>query len=55
MWLSLLICCTREAFHYHKVPEDLRRLVANYLKEHTVMYDDEDEISRRRLMSCHVP
>ncbi|CAB3234516.1 unnamed protein product [Arctia plantaginis] len=47
--------CIREALHYHGVPKYLRRLVADYLEERTVVYEDRDGNSRCRPMSCGVP
>ncbi|CAB3252341.1 unnamed protein product [Arctia plantaginis] len=52
---SLPFSCIREARRYHGVPEYLRRLVADYLEERTVMYEDRDAVLRRRAMSCGVP
>ncbi|CAB3235600.1 unnamed protein product [Arctia plantaginis] len=52
---SLPFSCIREALRYHGVPEYLRRLVADYLEERTVMYEDRDGVLRRRAMSCGVP
>ncbi|CAB3229252.1 unnamed protein product [Arctia plantaginis] len=52
---SLPFSCIREALRYHGVPEYLRRLVADYLEERTVMYEDRDGVLRRRAMSCGIP
>ncbi|CAB3224110.1 unnamed protein product [Arctia plantaginis] len=52
---SLPFNCIREALHYHGVPKYLRRLVADYLEERTVVYEDRDGNSRCRPMSCGVP
>ncbi|CAB3254559.1 unnamed protein product [Arctia plantaginis] len=52
---SLPFSCIREALHYHGVPKYLRRLVADYLEERTVVYEDREGNLRCRPMSCGVP
>lgn len=52
---SLPFSCIREALRYHRVPEHLGRLVADYLQERSVLYLDRNGVMVRRPMSCGVP